>query len=139
MEFDANIDELRSMLKWIGFQIEGVGFDAKTLKQIELASEEALVNIISHAYQGRSEKVEIRVAIVPNSCVEITLIDSGPPFNPLNQKTADLSSSLEERIVGGLGIHLIRSIMDDVRYRREGNLNLLTLEKRITRSSSQTR
>lgn len=123
--FLAKIELLRPTLLWIREQLKHL--DTATLRKIELASEETIVNIIHHA---RPENIEIELKIFPKSHVEITFKDAGPPFNPLQVKPPDQTSPLEEREPGGLGIHLIRQTMDEVRYKREGNRNILTLIKR---------
>ena len=127
--FPAKIDLLHSMLEWIAACL--VGWDRKSLRKVELASEEALVNIIHHAYQGRPEPIEISVQ-VSKSHAEIIFKDHGPPFNPLQRKAPDCSGRLEDREVGGLGIHLMRQYMDEVRYTREANCNVLVF---VIRSS----
>lgn len=128
--FLAKIDLLHSMLFWIRERL--VDFDPPTIRKVELASEEALVNIIQHAYQDRPEKIEIEMHIHPNSHVEIALKDNGPPFDPSKKgKKVDPSLSLEEREVGGLGIHFIYQNVDEVRYRREKDQNVLTLVKKF--------
>ena len=132
--FAANIDQLHEMLAWIREQVVQVKFDRTQLHQIELASEEVLVNIIHHGYQGRPEQIEIQVDAFQDSHVEICVRDSGPPFNPMEESLSDLTSDLEDREIGGLGIHFIRKLMDEVRYQREGNLNVLVLVKKIGRS-----
>jgi serine/threonine-protein kinase RsbW len=129
--FIANIDQLHDMLAWIRKQVAKMKFDRSRLHQIELASEEVLVNIIHHGYQGRQERIEIQVDAFPDSHIQIEIKDSGPPFNPMEENLADLTSDLDDREVGGLGIHFIRKLMDEVRYKREGNLNVLVLVKKV--------
>ena len=125
MEFKASIDQLHKILEWIAKQLKPMRFDHGMMHHIELASEEALVNIIHHAYQGRPEKVEIQVKLLPDRA-EIFFEDCGPPFNPLNSLPIDLSQPLETRVVGGLGIHFMRKCVDDIRYARHGEKNVLT-------------
>lgn len=129
MKFIAKVEQLRPILKWIREQLAHMKFDQAKLKQIELASEEALVNIIHHAYQGRAEDIEIEVHATLKNCAEIIFKDHGPPFNPLEAKEVNLFAQLEEREIGGLGIPFIRQLVDEVRYSREGNLNVLVLVK----------
>jgi anti-sigma regulatory factor (Ser/Thr protein kinase) len=133
--FPARIDLLRVMLDWIYARIERMEFDAGTLRKVELAAEEALVNIIRHAYQGQPENIEIEIRLFPKSHVEISIRDNGPPFNPLTIRAPDLASSLEEREIGGLGIHFIKKNMDEVRYSRLDNANQLILVKNATHPS----
>jgi anti-sigma regulatory factor (Ser/Thr protein kinase) len=123
------------MLDWIYARIERMEFDAGTLRKVELAAEEALVNIIRHAYQGQPENIEIEIRLFPKSHVEISIRDNGPPFNPLTIRAPDLASSLEEREIGGLGIHFIKKNMDEVRYSRLDNANQLILVKNATHPS----
>lgn len=130
--FPAKLEQLREMLAWISSGLESVSFDQKALHKIELASEEALVNVIKHAYQERPENIEIHLKIFPTH-VEVLIKDKGPAFNPLDVEVKiDSSLSVEERSIGGLGIHLMRECMDEVKYRREGNANLLSLIKKIS-------
>ncbi len=137
MHFEASLENLRSILQWILDELKGVGFDRDSLNKIELASEEAIVNVYKHGYKGRAEKIEIEVKRLPKKC-EIVIKDHGPPFNPLKWKGVDITSPLDEREIGGLGIYFIRNSMDGVRYARIKNQNVLTLVKSI-HSSSQKR
>ncbi len=114
------------MLSWIRSQLSG--FPDQTLMKIELACEEAIVNIISHA---KTENLEIEVQVVPKSHAAITFADAGPPFNPLEQADPDLSLSLEERQPGGLGLFLIRQNMDELSYARKENRNQFTMIKKV--------
>lgn len=134
-QFVASLKQLRSMLEWIGGCLTQL--DRPILRKIKLSSEEAIVNIIHHAYQGREEKVEIDVKVFPKSHVEIVFRDWGPPFDPLQTEGPNLSLPLSEREVGGLGIHLIRQCMDGVCYQREVDCNVLVLTKKITPSSQK--
>ncbi|HSX11754.1 MAG TPA: ATP-binding protein [Chlamydiales bacterium] len=132
--FLAKIDLLHAMLLWIRERLGDL--DAPTIRKVELASEEAIVNIIQHAYQHQPEKIEIELKFHPQSHVEIAFKDYGPPFDPTKKrKDLDRTASLEQREVGGLGLHFIHHNMDEVRYRRERDKNVLVLVKRFTRSS----
>lgn len=120
------------MIVWIQDCLVQVGFDPSASRKIELASEEALVNIIRHGYKGNPGKIQIGVKAFPKSHVEITIKDQGPLFNPLEQdSTFNPSAPIEERREGGLGILFIKSYMDEVLYRREGDVNILTLVKKL--------
>ncbi len=138
MEFLAKIELLYSILQWLRSQLTPVKFDETTLRKIELASEEALVNIIRYAYPDLPGTIAIDVHLFPNH-VEIAIADHGPPFNPLHCKKPNLSKNLEERAIGGLGIHLMRQCVDEVIYKRDRNRNILTLIKKypLTHSSQK--
>lgn len=104
---------------------------------LNLAVEEAVVNVINYAYpKGTEGDIEINITNSPipdlsESSTEVifTIIDQGVPFDPTTHDEADTTSELEERQIGGLGIHLIRNIMDRVEYQRDGNCNKLTMTK----------
>ena len=120
------------MLQWVREQLRANGLDEVSIRKVELASEEALVNIIRHAYKETAGVVEINIQKVKKQ-IEIEIRDNGPSFNPLKQEIAfNPMASLEEREIGGLGILFIRQYMDEVRYRREGNANILILVKKFT-------
>ena len=129
--FIAKIEELRPMLQWIELTLTKMEFDQKTLRKIELASEESLVNIIRHAYKEKPETIEIDIRAFPKSHVEISIKDTGPPFNPLEINAIDPNLSIDERQPGGLGIHFIKNNMDEVRYKREQDTNVLVLIKKV--------
>ena len=99
--------------------------------ELNLALEEILTNVISYGYDD-SDEHEILIRL---SCKgeEITaeVEDDGRPFNPLEAAEPDTDKPLEERSVGGLGIHLVRKLMDDVEYKRQQGKNLLAMKKRI--------
>lgn len=131
--FSSELQHLPKMLHWIRERLALKGCDAKLIKRLELASEEALVNVIQHAYGNQQGKIEIGLTVGPES-VEIAIRDWGPPYDPLAKAPqVDLDTSLEEREAGGLGIHLMRQIMDEVVYQRENTANLLTLVKHFSR------
>jgi len=99
--------------------------------EINVALEEILTNVISYGYDDSNE----HDIIVRLSCnegeVTAEVEDDGRPFNPLGAAEPDTNKLLEERPVGGLGIHLVRKLMDRVEYRRPQGKNLLMMKKRI--------
>lgn len=96
---------------------------------IHLALEETVTNIIGHGYQGRADgKIDIEVALEPCEVV-VTIEDAAPPYNPLAAPAPDFDSPLEQRKPGGLGVFLIKRLMDSLDYRYTGGKNRLTLRK----------
>jgi anti-sigma regulatory factor (Ser/Thr protein kinase) len=104
----------------------GAGLDEEEVKRIELAVEEATVNIIRHAYGGEGGKLELCCTPVPGG-LEFCLADEGPPFNPLDAPTPEAVTDVASLKIGGLGIHLMRHMADALSYRRDGGRNVLTL------------
>lgn len=102
----------------------------KYISKIRLACEEALVNIISYAYEEEIGQVEIAYSYnEANNEFKIELTDAGTAFNPLEKPDPDTSLPLEEREIGGLGIFMIKKIMDKVSYKREDGKNTLKMIK----------
>jgi len=130
--FFASVEYLQEMLGFILSEAKKTGFQAASLNQLELASEEAIVNIIHHAYQDRGGEIEIALFSEPQKKIVIIISDGGIPFNPLTQMPLpDLSGSLEEREIGGLGLLFMRKYLDEIAYERQGDWNVLTLVKKL--------
>jgi sigma-B regulation protein RsbU (phosphoserine phosphatase) len=101
------------------------------LYNLNLALEEAVNNIISHGYSDHREH-EIRVRIrVESGAVIAELKDDARPFNPLTAPNANVTTPLDERPAGGLGIHLMRKLMDGIEYQRLEDGNLLIMKKNL--------
>jgi len=111
-------NELKSLLPTIGFNEKQTG-------EVLLAVDEALTNIIRHAYQGKSGKIKVTLED-DRDRVKVSIQDFGEPFNPLNMPDPDLPLKKP----GGLGVFLIKNLMDEVEYERQSqNANLLHLIK----------
>lgn len=132
--FNAVLENLYPMLHLIREQASKTSFDEVTLSRIELACEEALVNIIEYAYHDDAGEVTIEVES-HSSFVRITLIDKGIEFDPLAHSKKFLVKSLENNhTIGGYGTFFIIKMMDDVQYKRNEDKNVLTLIKKSIRS-----
>lgn len=105
------------------------GLPSSVVFDLNLSLEEVLANVISYAYDDPHQRsVEVRLK-VGRSQVWAEIEDEGREFNPLEAAPPDTEAGLDERRVGGLGIHLVRSLMDSVEYRREKGRNILTMRK----------
>ncbi len=132
---------LRNEVKQIGVLtefIEGIceemGLDAMLTFNLNLALEEAVTNVIMYAYPTDEEHSMTMKTWTENNDTVLTfeLSDQGKPFDPIkNAPEVNTTLSAEERGIGGLGIFLIKKIMDEVNYRREENTNILTMKKTI--------
>jgi anti-sigma regulatory factor (Ser/Thr protein kinase) len=106
--------------------------------KIELALEEVFTNIVRHGYDD-SDPHEIVVRLQSTrGQVRISVEDDGRHFNPLLAPEVDVNAALAERRIGGLGIHLVRRLMDRVRYQRRPGCNQLVLIKRLTQEEKPT-
>lgn len=101
------------------------------LFNIRLSVEEATENIVQYAYAEGEGYVVVKVEVLPNNRLVITLKDEGVPFNPLDKNDPDITLSAEERQIGGLGIFLCKNLMDKVTYTFEKGCNVLIMEKEI--------
>lgn len=129
IQLAAKLENLEPMLAFIKQGAKKLGFDATKLNRMHLASEEALVNVINYAYPDKYGNIEITYEVKEDKRFVVEIIDWGIPFDPLSLPKPDVEAPIEKRKVGGLGIYLIRTIMDEVNYRRDQNRNILTLTK----------
>jgi serine/threonine-protein kinase RsbW len=99
----------------------------KTLFRLNLALDELLTNMISYGYpEPRLGRIDVRVRYDGNR-VEVRLADDALAFDPFSAPEPDISSGVEDRPIGGLGVHFVRTLMDEVSYCREGLQNVVTI------------
>jgi len=120
----------RRLASWVADFAERARLPASLCNAIDLALEECITNVFSYAWNDEHEHwVTIRFE-ASRTEARIEIQDDGREFNPLSAPSTDISQPLETRPIGGLGIHMIRQLMDAVEYRRENGRNILTLIKR---------
>ncbi|MBT8489819.1 MAG: ATP-binding protein, partial [Deltaproteobacteria bacterium] len=102
------------------------GFGGKRSMEIELAVEEALVNIFNYAYPDGEGQVEMQCGLKEDNKFVIEIRDTGIPFDGLSRPDPDTKTDLDNRKVGGLGIFFIKKMADEVRYCRNSDMNVLT-------------
>lgn len=128
-----SIEHVKELPQFIeGFLCEN-GIDPLFANTINLAVEEALVNSISYAYK-EGERGEITLSAKYDSQLAeavFELSDKGVQFNPVDAPDVDTALSLEKRQIGGLGIFLVKELMDEVSYRYSDRKNILTMKKRV--------
>jgi sigma-B regulation protein RsbU (phosphoserine phosphatase) len=112
-----------------------IGKDA--VFKINLALDELLTNTISYGFKAGEEREILIRLVLDGETAEIEIKDDAPPFNPLGKAEPDTKQDIGERPIGGLGIHLVRSLMDEIAYRREADHNVLTLKKFIKEGHDQ--
>lgn len=127
-----DVQEVPQLNAFVDEVCETAGLDMSTTMKINLAIEEAVVNVMNYAYPNGKGDVDID-AQINDEHLQFIISDSGTPFDPTVKAEVDTTLSAEQRSIGGLGIHLIRQIMDTINYERVDNKNLLTLSKIITK------
>ena len=129
-EFKAKKEELESVISFIHENLSEFN-NMKTLNKIDLVVEEIFINIVNYAYQNQADgNVLISIEKVNNKAI-ITFEDSGIEFNPLSKDDPDITLSSDERQIGGLGIYLVKKLMDNIKYEYKDNKNILIVEKNI--------
>ena len=126
-----DINEVPRLTAFVDAVCEAVGFNPTVTMQMNLAIEEAVVNVMNYAYP-RGKKGDVTIEALSNDVrLKFVIIDSGTPFDPTVHADVDTTLSAQERPIGGLGIHLVRQMMDSINYERVNNLNVLTLRKKL--------
>lgn len=128
---DGRAESLAGLLATVDEACEAAAVDGETRQALRLAVEEAIANVIDHGYAGAGPgPVTVAVAIDAEAA-RATVSDRAPYFDPAGAPPPDLTSDWESRPLGGLGWHLITSLMSDVRHEaRPGGGNVLTLTKK---------
>ena len=127
-----DLNSLPKLNEFVDDIAEKLSIDPSQEMKMNLALEEAVVNVIDYAYpEGTQGDINIE-AKANDLRLKFIITDSGTPFDPTAQKEMDTTLSAEERPIGGLGIHLVRQIMDSINYERVNDKNVLTLRKNLT-------
>ena len=108
------------------------GFSPEEVLDTQLAVEEVITNIIVHGYEKPGNGDPPLRPISPVTASRYSITDTAPRFDPLSIPEPDLDADIDERRIGGLGIYLVRQVMDRISYRYENGKNVLTMEKRRT-------
>jgi anti-sigma regulatory factor (Ser/Thr protein kinase) len=123
----AKMENLEKLVQFVSAFAKKSGLAKKRIQELELATEETIVNIINYAYTEDTGTVEVICNVDENGRTIIEILDAGTPFNPLFQAEPSLTDNISDRNIGGLGIFFIRKMMDEVLYRYEHGKNILTL------------
>ena len=124
-----DIQTVSKLTPFIEDIVNDMGYDSSETMKLNLAIEEAVVNVMSYAYPEGSYGEVIVEAQASDDNIKFVITDKGVPFDPTKSDAADTTLSAEERPVGGLGIHLVKNLMDTVKYERVDDMNVLTLIK----------
>lgn len=131
LRIGAYVEKLEEVQNFIKEMIKPFVKDEKCVFEIEVVVEEIFVNIAHYAYAPHEGDAVIRCEIhnEEGMRVQIEFEDGGKEFNPLQKKDADITLSAEERKIGGLGILMVKRMMDKVEYKYKNGKNVLTVEK----------
>jgi anti-sigma regulatory factor (Ser/Thr protein kinase) len=133
--FKNNLAEIERLSQVVTEFAELHQWSANLLLEVNLALEEIVSNIISYSYADDNEhEIMLRLSFKEGE-VTAEVEDDGRPFNPLAVAEPDTSKPIEERPIGGLGIHLVRKLMTELAYRRQQGRNLLVMKKSVPPAS----
>lgn len=130
VQFSAKFEYLDEIREFVGDIARAGGFGNKDVYNIQLAADEAASNIIEHAYEGVNNGLLEVSCGMRDGAITIIMVDHGESFDPSAIPLPDLKADLSERKIGGLGIFLMRKLMDEVRYEAKKTGNILTMIKR---------
>ena len=129
---EENLDEV---LRFVEDALENTGCSLEDQRQIAIAVEEVFINIVSYAYKPGRGDTTLRLDVSQDPAeVTITFIDHGAPFDPLAKEDPDINLPAKQRKVGGLGIFVVKNLMDDVFYEYRDGQNILTMKKKAAAS-----
>jgi len=127
IKLPAKLENLTAFLQSVKDCAGEQGFAQKKLTEIELATEEILVNIFNYAYEGDPEYARVTCGLEKGRFI-IEIEDGGIPFDPFSLDSPDLTDDIGERRIGGLGVFIVRNLMSDMQYRRESDKNILRIK-----------
>ena len=130
LTLEARVENIDAATDFINGELKALGCPMKVQTQIDIALDEVLANVASYAYPHGIGEVTVRLETEtePRAAV-ITILDRGIPFDPLKNDDPDVTLSLEEREIGGLGVFLVKKTMDEVSYEHRDGKNILRLKK----------
>jgi sigma-B regulation protein RsbU (phosphoserine phosphatase) len=127
LEIKASVENLNTVLDFVNTELEQRGFNKDVQGKIEIAVEEVFVNIANYAYSPGVGNAVVYISVTDKTVIRFE--DTGMPYNPLERPAPDLDKPLMERDIGGLGVFLVKKMMDNVEYTRVGNKNVLVMSK----------
>lgn len=127
---DAKVENLARIAEFLEKVLHDAGCPEETIFSVQLAVDEAGSNVMLYGYPDGDAGTLTITCEVGEGTIRLTLTDDGRPFDPLTIKPPDLDADLEHRRIGGLGVHFMRSVMDDVRYDYINGKNVLCMIKR---------
>jgi len=130
IDLEDTITAVPQLAQFLSEIVEKENLSFEVENAMQLAAEEAVVNIITHGYKDTPGMIAVH-CLVADGLVVLTICDEAPYFNPLTIPPADIDTGIDERRIGGLGVHLIRSLMDEVRYQQTDKGNCLIMQKAI--------
>lgn len=124
----AEKENFDTLMEFVDGMAKKIGFKKSALYNINLAAEEAIINVINYAYPQEKQHITVlcQETVDPKGLL-LKISDRGIPFDPLAKEDPNTELAIEERPIGGLGIHMIKKVSSSVTYSREDDINILTI------------
>lgn len=130
MTVQASTENLAEVRNFVAKHASTFGFEKEDISDMRLAVDEAFTNIIKHAY-GNDKNQSVKIALSENdNTFAISLFDTGKSFSLENYKEPDVEEKIRQKKRGGVGVYLIRQLMDDVNYLQQGRRNEIRMTKK---------
>jgi serine/threonine-protein kinase RsbW len=128
------LEDLPKVIAAVDEFCESIAVSEQDAHSLRLAIEEVVSNVLQHGYGGMPRPVNVSLEIMLPGRVRAVVTDRAPPFNPLSRPEVDTALPLDKRTIGGLGVHLVKKLMDATRYERRDGQNMLTMELAVRTS-----
>lgn len=136
LTINADLAELTRVMQMTDAFCAGVGASAADVSALHLALEEIVTNVITHGYQSDSSRsFSVQLEAVSATRIRAVVSDDAPAYDPLARPEVDTNLPLEARPVGGLGVHLVKKLMDACLYEHRDGKNLFSIERRLSRAA----
>jgi len=136
LKIENNKQELKKIYPFMDVFCKRNNVPSDVFNEVTLSIDELVTNIISYAFDDNEQHyIDIDVEVEGNLLCVI-LKDEGREFNPLTYPEVDIKKSLDEMKIGGLGIHIVRNLMDEIVYKRENNFNVLIIKKSFSKNEN---
>ena len=127
---EASVEKIEEVTRFVNEELSALDCPKRARTQIDIAIDEIFANIAAYAYGKSKGEATVSVEFTEDPVgVRISFADGGMPFDPLTKEDPDTAAPAEKRTTGGLGIFLVKKIMDEVEYRRENGRNILSIRK----------
>ena len=130
-ELENDLSELETLCQHLNKFGQAIGLSEACITDINICLDELFTNIVSYGFEDDLEHIIQVTMNLDNQVLTLSIEDDGIPFNPLEKKDPEVPADLVDVRIGGLGIHIVKKLMDDIRYQRKQGKNKLTMKKSI--------
>jgi anti-sigma regulatory factor (Ser/Thr protein kinase) len=130
-ELKNDLSELEDLCQHLNKFGQAVGLSEACITDVNICLDELFTNVVSYGFEDNLEHLIQFTMNLDNQVLTLSIEDEGIPFNPLEKKDPEVPADLIDVRIGGLGIHIVKKLMDDIRYQRKQGKNKLTMKKNV--------